>query len=87
MRVAGLLGASSRLLALTRSVQKADVLREQGITALQGNLDDPSTLRRLAGVATHVVHMAPPPLEGRTDPRTRALVQALRRRSLPAVLI
>ena len=87
MRVAGLLKASSRLLALTRSVQKADVLREQGITALQGNLDEPSTLRRLAGVATHVVHMAPPPLEGRTDPRTRALVQALRLRSLPAVLI
>jgi nucleoside-diphosphate-sugar epimerase len=41
----------------------------------------------LAGIATHVVHMAPPPLEGHTDPRTRALVLALRLRSLPSVLV
>jgi nucleoside-diphosphate-sugar epimerase len=31
--------------------------------------------------------MAPPPLEGKTDPRTRALVLALRLRSLPSVLV
>jgi nucleoside-diphosphate-sugar epimerase len=57
------------------------------MTPLLGNLDQAQTLRRLAGVATHVVHMAPPPLEGKTDPRTRALVLALRLRSLPSVLV
>jgi nucleoside-diphosphate-sugar epimerase len=32
-----------------------------GITPLQGNLDQPATLARLAGLATRVVHLAPPP--------------------------
>ena len=87
MRVAGLLKASSRLLALTSSSQRVETLQRSGMTPLLGNLDQAQTLRRLAGVATHVVHMAPPPLEGMTDPRTRALVLALRLRSLPSVLV
>jgi len=87
MRVAGLLKASSRLLALTSSSQRIETLQRSGMTPLLGNLDQAQTLRRLAGVATHVVHMAPPPLEGKTDPRTRALVLALRLRSLPSVLV
>ena len=87
MRVAGLLNASSRLIALTSSSQRLLAFQHKGITPLLGDLDQPQTLRRLAGVATHVVHMAPPPLEGQTDPRTRALVLALRLRSLPSVLV
>jgi nucleoside-diphosphate-sugar epimerase len=87
MRVAGLLKASSRLLALTSSSQRIETLQRSGMTPMLGNLDQAQTLRRLAGVATHVVHMAPPPLEGKTDPRTRALVLALRLRSLPSVLV
>jgi len=87
LRVAGLLKASSRLMALTSSSQRLETLLQSGITPMLGNLDKPQTLRRLAGVATHVVHMAPPPLEGYTDPRTRALVLALRLRSLPSVLV
>jgi nucleoside-diphosphate-sugar epimerase len=74
-------------MALTRSANKVAALQSQGITPLLGDLDTPDTLRRLAGIATHVVHMAPPPLEGHTDPRTRALVLALRLRSLPSVLV
>jgi nucleoside-diphosphate-sugar epimerase len=87
LRVAGLLKASSRLMALTSSSQRVQTLQHSGITPMLGDLDKPQTLRRLAGVATHVVHMAPPPLEGHTDPRTRALVLALRLRSLPSAVV
>jgi nucleoside-diphosphate-sugar epimerase len=44
-------------------------------------------LRRLAGIATRVVHLAPPSGSGWTDARTRALVQALRLRSQPASVV
>ena len=87
LRVAGLLKASSRLMALTSSSLRVETLQRSGITPMLGDLDKPQTLRRLAGVATHVVHMAPPPLEGHTDPRTRALVLALRLRSLPSSMV
>jgi nucleoside-diphosphate-sugar epimerase len=87
MRVAGLLRARVNLLALTSSVERLAGLREQGITPLTGNLDRKSTLARLAGIATHVVDMAPPPQQGWTDPRTLALLRALRGRTLPAALV
>ena len=74
-------------MALTSSSQRVETLQRSGITPMLGDLDKPQTLRRLAGVATHVVHMAPPPLEGHTDPRTRALVLALRLRSLPSSMV
>lgn len=62
-------------------------LQALGITPLLGNLDQADSLARLAGVANHVVHMAPPPLQGVTDPRTQALVQALAKRSPPSTLV
>ncbi len=74
-------------MALTSSPSKTPHLQSLGITPLQGNLDQPDTLRRLAGVATHVVHMAPPPLQGSTDPRTQALVQVLALRSSPRCVV
>ncbi|MEY4254443.1 MAG: hypothetical protein RLZZ566_1913, partial [Pseudomonadota bacterium] len=83
MRAAGLLKNAGRVYALTSSESRVSELHQQGITALTGNLDEPASLRRLAGVATHLIHMAPPPLQGRSDPRTRALVQALQLRSSP----
>jgi nucleoside-diphosphate-sugar epimerase len=76
-----------RLLALTSSVERVAPLRALGITPLLGNLDAPATLRRLAGLAHRVLHLAPPPGEGRADTRTRALTRALRRRSLPQALV
>ena len=86
-RVAGLLNPSSRVLALTSSVQRMAELQSKGITPLLGNLDEPHSLQRLAGVATHLVHMAPPPLQGDTDPRTRHLVQALAKRTAPLSVV
>lgn len=87
LRAAALLGKGVKVLALTSSASKIAVLQARGITPLLGNLDQPDSLRRLSGVATHVVHMAPPPLQGQTDPRTRALVQALALRTPPSSVV
>ena len=90
LRVASLLPPRLRLMALTSSPERVDALRQRGITPLPGNLDEPATLRRLAGLATRVVHLAPPPTsppELRSDPRTQALVRALCLRSLPQALV
>jgi len=83
--------ARPRVLALTSSAQRVPLLRAQGITPLLGDLDRPQTLRRLAGLARHVVHLAPPPGDaaggGTQDPRTRELLRALRLRSAPLSLV
>lgn len=82
-----------RVLALTSSAAQLVPLRAQGATPLLGNLDDARSLRRLAGLATRVLHLAPPPGQGDgsaawwRDPRTLALARALRRRSLPLTLV
>jgi nucleoside-diphosphate-sugar epimerase len=90
-RVARAAGPGMRVLALTSSPGRIPSLRAQGITPLAGNLDAPATLRRLAGLATHVVHMAPPPGDGQSqwwrDPRTQALLRTLRLRTAPAALV
>jgi nucleoside-diphosphate-sugar epimerase len=75
------------VLALTASADRVPELRVRGITPLVGNLDLPATLRRLAGLAHCVVHLAPPPGEGSLDPRTRSLLRALRLRQLPQALV
>ncbi len=87
MRVAKVLPGRLRLMALTSSEQRIAELRALGITPLHGNLDAPASLRRLAGLATRVVHLAPPPGEGWGDPRTLALLRALRLRSAPESLV
>jgi uncharacterized protein YbjT (DUF2867 family) len=66
-RVARDLGPRVRLLALTSTPARLPALRAQGILPLAGNLDDPASLRRLAALATRVVHLAPPPGEGHTQ--------------------
>lgn len=82
-----------RVLALTSQAERVGSLRAQGVTPLVGNLDHAATLRRLSGLATRVVHLAPPPGEGGggaawwRDPRTVALARALRLRSLPVSLV
>ncbi len=87
LRCARLLKPAARLFALTSSTERMPELQTLGITPLLGNLDQADSLARLAGVANHVVHMAPPPLQGVTDPRTQALVHALAKRSPPSTLV
>ena len=89
-RVARELSPRLKLMALTSSPEKMPAMRRAGITPLLGNLDQPATLRRLAGLATRVLHLAPPPghnPDWRNDPRTQALMRALRLRSLPQSLV
>ncbi|MGD9772802.1 NAD-dependent epimerase/dehydratase family protein [Diaphorobacter sp.] len=99
LRVARSLGALQsgsgrpRVLALTSSPARVPLLRAAGVTPLVGNLDRPATLARLAGLATCVLHLAPPPGEREVgpqwwlDPRSAALARALRRRTLPQALV
>ncbi|MDR7376149.1 nucleoside-diphosphate-sugar epimerase [Rhodoferax ferrireducens] len=86
-RAARQLPRALRVLALTSSPERVPALRAQGVTPLCGNLDQRSTLQRLAGLATRVLHLAPPPGEGRDDPRTRNLLRALQLRGTPRALV
>ena len=76
-----------RVVALTSSPGRVANLRAQGATPIVGNLDAPATLQRLAGWATRVLHLAPPPLQGSVDPRTLALTRMLMRRSAPSRVV
>jgi nucleoside-diphosphate-sugar epimerase len=90
LRMADLLPQRIQRIALTSSPERVDALRRHHITPLLGNLDEPATLRRLAGLATRVVHLAPPPGDKphwRNDPRTQALMRVLRLRGLPQSLV
>ncbi|MFO6420166.1 NAD-dependent epimerase/dehydratase family protein [Hylemonella sp. W303a] len=77
LRAVAALPTRVRVLALSSSPARFPELRARGITPLVGNLDDPTSLRRLAGLARHVLHLAPPPGQSEGDPRTRALLRAL----------
>ncbi|SFM86065.1 NAD-dependent epimerase/dehydratase family protein [Variovorax sp. OV329] len=90
LRAARLMAGRVRLLGLTSSLGRVPELRAAGLTPIVADLDDPASLQRLAGLADRVLHLAPPRVEsGRwwRDGRTTALVQALRRRSLPLALV
>lgn len=74
-----------RVYALVR--EHESTLAALGVTQIVGDLDRPASLARLAGVAHAVLHSAPPPDQGTTDSRTRHLIAALRRGSLPRRLV
>ena len=76
-----------RVVALTRHPEDRPALRALGARPLVGDLDERGSLRRLAGIADYVLHAAPPPSEGGSDPRSRRLVSTLRGgTSLPRAL-
>lgn len=79
LRVLRALAGRYRLLVLTSSAARVPALRAGGALPLVGNLDDPASLQRLAGLADAVLHLAPPPSHGADDTRTAALLQALAR--------
>lgn len=87
LRVARAMAGRVRLLALTSSAARTHELRALGITPLLGNLDQPASLKRLSGLATRVVHLAPPPGSGQQDTRTKSLLGALRRRTPVQTLV
>lgn len=87
LRVVRALGGRLRVLALTSSPERLVTLREAGVEPVLGDLDDPASLRRLAGLADAVLYLAPPPAAGHADPRLRALLRALSLRSRPSCVV
>lgn len=81
-RVAPLLHKRYRLLGLCRKPENICKLRAHAITPILGDLDQPDSLDKLAGIAHAVLHLAPPPSYGLKDPRTTHLLAALTRGTL-----
>ncbi len=79
MRVLALLRPRWRVLALTSSPARVPALRAAGSLPLVADLDQPASLWRVGGLSDAVLHLAPPPLQGQADPRTRALLRVLAR--------
>ncbi|MYM86712.1 sugar nucleotide-binding protein [Rugamonas sp. FT82W] len=77
MRLLPLLRPYFRVFATTSQPSRRAELRALGAVPLVADLDQPATLRRLAGLASHIVHLAPPPAEGALDRRTRNLTAIL----------
>ncbi|TKC82979.1 SDR family NAD(P)-dependent oxidoreductase [Trinickia terrae] len=69
--------ARTRIVALTSHLERVAELRGAGVTPIVGDLDAPHSLRRLNGIASTVLHLAPPQKAGDDDRRTRALIAAL----------
>ncbi|HEU4843799.1 MAG TPA: SDR family oxidoreductase [Burkholderiaceae bacterium] len=77
MRLLPLLRTQFRLFALTSQPGRCAALRALGAVPLVADLDRPATVRRLAGLAQYVVHLAPPQSDGARDLRTRHLTAIL----------
>ncbi|RFU46340.1 NAD-dependent epimerase/dehydratase family protein [Paraburkholderia sp. DHOC27] len=77
MRCVELLRPRARLFALTTQTARCDELRAAGVTPLLGDLDARRSLKRLAGLAPTVLHLAPPQKTGDVDRRTRTLLATL----------
>jgi len=77
LRTAELLRGRVRLYGLTRRPEDAARLARAGIVPIVGDLDRYGSLERLRAAPFAVLHFAPPPGEGRDDPRTAHLIAAL----------
>lgn len=87
-RILSQLAPRARIYALLRDANRAAQWRAAGATPVLADLDDRSSLGRLAGLADCVLHLAPPPGSGGRDTRTRNLLAALSKgKSLPRSLI
>ena len=79
LRAASLLRGRARICGLTRRADDVPKLRALGIVPIVADLDDFATLQRIRVAPQAVLHCAPPPSDGRDDPRTRRLLAALTR--------
>lgn len=77
-----------QLFALLRDPAQFSFWREHGVRPVLADLDQPSSLKRLAGLADVVLHFAPPGERGDVDSRMgRLLATFCRGKSLPQRLI
>jgi len=84
VRTAALLRGRARVFGLTRRREEISRLRSHGIVPLLGDLDNYRSLSQVQTDPFAVLHFAPPPSDGRDDPRTQNLIAALgRSRSIP----
>ncbi len=87
-RILSRLARNHRVYAMLRDASRVPVWRAAGALPVIADLDDRGSLQRVAGLADCVLHLAPPPGEGRRDQRTRNLLAALgKAKSLPRRLI
>jgi nucleoside-diphosphate-sugar epimerase len=77
MRLLPLVTGRFRVFAVTSQESRCQELRAAGAVPIVANLDHPATLARLAGLASTVVHLAPPQGEGVIDRRTRNVTAIL----------
>ena len=77
MRLLPLLRGRYRVFAVTSQPARCAELRALGAIPIVADLDQPASLRRLAGLARTVVHLAPPAAEGMQDRRTRNVTAIL----------
>lgn len=81
-----------RILGMARSRETAARARQASAFSVLADLDEPDSLNRIAGLAPWVAHLAPPPGNSESDPRTRHLIAALgkaaaKRGSLPRRMV
>ncbi len=82
MRCVELLRPHAHVFALTSQAARCADLRAAGTTPLVGDLDVRRSLKRLAGLAPTMLHLAPPQKTGDGDRRTRALLATLSSRRI-----
>lgn len=85
-RILPLVMPQYRVFALTRDHAQAKRLAACGVHPIVGDLDVPQSLAPLAGLAEKVIHLAPPPDAGESDPRTAHLLAALGGRATGAMV-
>jgi len=72
---------------LVRSDASLLQLRQQGITPVQADLDDPASLAPLPDANALLYYFAPPPATGTTDPRMQHFLASMTPERLPARIV
>lgn len=81
MRLLPLLRERFRVFAVTSTPERRAILRAAGAIPLLADLDQPATLARLCGLASYIIHLAPPQADGSLDRRTRNVIAILPERA------
>ncbi len=76
-RLLARMGDRWKVIGTARSEESLAAIRALGAVPIAIDLDAPRSARRIAGLASRIVHLAPPQPAGRTDARSRRLVAAI----------
>jgi len=87
LRIVARLRDRFRIIATTATTLRKGQLRAAGAVPLVVNLDNPATLARVRGFASHWIDLVPPPPSGSRDPRALRLCCASRGQVVRAVYI